>query len=57
MAEWWYSYKMTFGKHVGDTMYVIYLNDYSYIEYLDGIDLDKNTRKAVDAAIEHKNRT
>ena len=53
----WKSYKMPFGKYRGDTMYIIYINDYSYINWLDSTQLDPETRKAVDAAIEHKNTT
>jgi hypothetical protein len=48
---------MPFGKYEGETMYVIYINDFSYIKYLDGLDLHPDVRAAVDGAIEHKNRT
>lgn len=55
----WKSYKMPFGKYrdTGDNMYTIYLNNFGYIKWLDSCQLDKETRMAVDAAIEHKNRT
>ncbi len=53
----WKSFKMPFGKYKGDTMYIIYINDFSYITWLDGKSLDSDLRNAVDAAIEHKNKT
>jgi len=53
----WKSFKMPFGKYSGDTMYIIYINDFSYIEYLDTLNLHPDIRAAVDAAIEHKNKT
>ncbi|MFA5166827.1 MAG: hypothetical protein WC449_06080 [Candidatus Paceibacterota bacterium] len=53
----WRSFKMPFGKYKGDTMYIIYINDFSYIAWLDGKSLDSDLRNAVDGAIEHKNRT
>lgn len=49
----WQTFKMRFGKYKGQTMYMIYLNDYQYIEWLDNTMLDEYTRKAVDSAIEY----
>jgi hypothetical protein len=52
----WMKYILTFGKYKGDSLYIVYLNDYPYIsEYLDQQVLDEDLRKAVNAAIEHKN--
>lgn len=55
----WKSYKMPFGKYrdSGDTLYMIYINDYRYIRWLDSLKLDDKTRGAVNSAIEHKNKT
>jgi hypothetical protein len=49
----WKNFKMRFGKHRGETMYMILINDYSYIEWLDNTMLDEYTRKAVDSAIKY----
>ena len=49
----WKTFEMRFGKHKGETMYMIYLNDYQYIEWLDNTMLDEYTRKAVDNAIKY----
>ena len=55
----WKSFKLKFGKYrdSGDTLYMIYINDFPYITWLDTLNLDNETRSAVNAAIEHKNRT
>lgn len=53
----WKNYKMPFGKYRGDTMYIIYVNNYNYILWLDSLQLDDATRTAVNSAIEHKNKT
>jgi len=49
----WQTFKMRFGKYKGETMYLIFLNDYQYIEWLDNTMLDEQTRVAVDSAIEY----
>jgi hypothetical protein len=49
----WKTFKIRFGKHAGETMYTIFINDYQYIEWLDNTMLDQYTRKAVDSAIEY----
>jgi hypothetical protein len=53
----WKSFIIPFGKYKGDTMYVIYVNDFDYIKWLDSCQLTDEVRGAVDAAIEHKNKT
>lgn len=57
MANDWKSFIMPFGKYQGETMYMIYINDFRYIEWLDEKELRPYVRDAVDAAIEHRNRT
>lgn len=49
----WKTFKMRFGKYKGETMYMIYCNDYQYIEWLDNTMLGEQTRVAVDSAIEY----
>lgn len=51
----WKTYKLTFGQYEGETMYSVLINDYPYIQWLDCNQLDKETRKAVNAAIEYHN--
>lgn len=53
----WKSFKLKFGKYRGDTLYMVYVNDFPYIKWLDSLQLDEETRKAVGAAITHKNKT
>jgi hypothetical protein len=48
---------MPFGKYKGDTMYIIYVNDFDYIIWLDSLQLTADVWEAVNAAIEHKNKT
>lgn len=55
MSEDWKTFKMPFGKHRNQSMYDIFLNDYEYINWLDGLDLHDDTRKAVNGAIEYHN--
>jgi hypothetical protein len=58
MENDWKSFIMPFGKkHKGETMYMIYINDFDYIRWLDSITLSPDIRSVVDAAIEHKNKT
>lgn len=49
----WKTFVLRFGKHKGDTMYSVLINDYQYIEWLDNRMLDKYTRAAVDSAIKY----
>jgi hypothetical protein len=53
----WRTYVMPWGQYNGDTFYIIYVNKYSYIEWLDEQDLMDwpELKKAIDAAITHKN--
>jgi len=51
----WGTFVLPFGKYRGDTLYSVYLNDPSYLRYLDTMDLYPKTREAVDAAITHLN--
>jgi hypothetical protein len=55
--DWWKTHKLpaSFKKHANETVYLILINDYSYIKWLDGLKLDRETRAAVDKAIEHHN--
>jgi hypothetical protein len=53
----WKSFKMPFGKYKGDTMYIICVNNFDYITWLDSLQLTDDVRLAVNAAIEHKNKT
>lgn len=54
--NWWKTYKLPFGNtHFNETIYNILINDYSYIKWLDCVQLDKTTRQAVDCAIEYYN--
>lgn len=53
----WKSFKLNFGKYKGDTMYVVYVNDFSYIQWLDQQNISGEIREVVDAAITHKNKT
>lgn len=53
--DWWKTHKLKFGKHINETVYLVLVNDYPYIKWLDGAKLDKKTRAAVDKAIEYYN--
>lgn len=55
--RWWQTYTLRYGKHRGETMYMVYLNDYQYIEWLDNTMLGKGLRKVVDAAIKYHYET
>lgn len=56
----WKTYKMPFGKYKGDTMYMILINDWDYLCWLDNKMLGHDLRAAVDAAFtyhrEHLNK-
>lgn len=49
----WRNHKLDFGMYEGETMYSILVHDFSYIQWLDCNQLDKKTRKAVNAAIKY----
>jgi hypothetical protein len=51
--DWWKIYPLTFGKYKGETIYNIMINDYSYIKWLDSVQLDKTTRAAINEAIKY----
>lgn len=51
----WKTYEMPFGKHKGETMYVILINDWDYVCWLDNRMLRHRLRMAVDAAIKYHN--
>jgi hypothetical protein len=53
----WRSYVMPWGKHKGETFYILYVNYFSYIQWLDEQDLTNfpELKKAIDGAITYKN--
>lgn len=53
--DWWKTFKFTFGKYIGETVYSVLTNDYQYIKWIDSAQLDTKTRAAIDKAIEHYN--
>lgn len=56
----WKKYQLPFGKYKGETMYMVLINDWDYICWLDNRMLGQTMRRAVDAAItyhrEHLNK-
>ena len=56
----WKTYTLPFGRYKGETMYVVLINDWDYICWLDNRMLGPRLRSAVDAAItyhrEHLNK-
>lgn len=54
MSEW-KTYTLPFGMYRGETMYMILINDFDYIRWLDCTQLDEETRKHVNSAIEYYN--
>lgn len=56
----WKTYQLPFGKYKGETMYMVLINDWDYICWLDNRMLGQTLRRAVDEAIayhrEHLNK-
>lgn len=53
----WKTFVLPWGKYRGDTMYIVYVNDYRYIrDFLADCD-DDIVREAAQAAVTHKNET
>lgn len=52
----WKKFKFEFGKYRGQTMWMVYVNDYQYLDWLSLQNVkQKELRDCLKAAVEHKN--